>query len=344
LSRRGRNRKGISPTVGAAFFLAAVLIIFNALFIVSSRYDSFVSDLMTSRLAEDEKRKENISTLSIEMANQRLNLTLSNKGGQPTRIVSIWVSEWNETVSNWHRSYAVDVVIHPGGTATNIGQTFAGTLDPRLTYSLRIVTARGRVFASTYSPLAGQVYPGFINFGFLSISFEQDSFLYSPEDEWWWYDCDLYPAWDIHELENWQNIVWHVKVVNHGLQAITLYKWTAMTLLKISKSGGSSSTQEPFYIVDPDVICDADGDEHVTPYNVSTDPYVIQPNAQNDTQIGGPPEWIKFAAKTPGDNDVNQPDWDNTEWMVFMMFYYRYGDEVYTQIIPFAGVNIADIW
>lgn len=325
------GRRANSPVVAGAFFLAAVLIVFNFLFIVSDQFSSFVGDGIAKRSSVYDRRTERISIFKILVSNEKLNLSVTNRGALNVQLVSIWISEWNKTTANWHQNRPLNVHVAPGRTVTNIGQNLTDTLNPVLTYALRIVTARGNVFVGTYTPLGGVVSPGFVNTGFLTISFEPSSFLYTQGG-----GSTPAAAWDVPGTAD--DIVWQIQVTNHGVHDIKLYKWSAMAFIKItSASGPSSFNQEAFFLVGKNSTSAL-----VRVYDFSTDPYVIPKHPQNDTQTGGNATWVWFAASTAGGSTTQHGvNWNApSEYMIFMVFYFLYGtNEQYTQVIPFAGVH-----
>jgi hypothetical protein len=224
------------------------------------------------------------------------------------------------------------VYLEPGQTVPSIGWNLPDTFKPALTYAMRIVTDRGSVFPVTYSPLSWGVSPGFINTGFLTISFDPSSFLYTQGSSW-----TPLPAWDVPD--NSDDIVWRIQVTNHGVNDVKLYKWSAMGFIKITsgQSGASSFNQKTFFVVGPN-SCHG---TQVTSYDVVSNPYIVPKNSQNDTQKGGSPTWVFFAASQAGGSSTQSPEWNApAEYMIFMVFYFLYGStELYTQVIPFAGVH-----
>lgn len=330
--RHVRHRKASSPVVAGALFLAAMLIVFNALFLVSSQYGSFFGDSLAKMRSDHDQRTEQLSVLKMSINSQKLNLTLTNQGPLTIHLVSIWISEWNGSISTGHVNRPLNVYIEPGQTAPGIGSDLQGvSFNAALTYAMRIVTDRGSVFPITYSPLSWGVSPGFINIGFLTISFDPTSFRYTQGSS-----CTPVPAWDVPGTSD--DIVWQIQVTNHGSQDIKLYEWSSMTFIRITSTKTSSSfNQETFFVVGPN-SCHA---SQVYGYNVVSNPYIIPRDPQNDTQKGGTPTWVWFAAPSHGDGDTQHITWNApSEYMIFMVFYFLYGQtELYTQVIPFAGVN-----
>lgn len=347
MSRRRHltSKRATSSVIAGAFFLAAMLIVFNALVVISDQYGSNFAESLQKTRGEYERRAERISIFKISINFQKLNLTVSNRGPLTAHLASIWISEWNKTTSNWHRNRSISVYVEPGQTVANIGQNFTNplpALDPRLTYALRIVTGRGNVFVGTYSPLAGNVSPGFINTGFLTISFESNTLLYAQEGS-----CSFVSAWDVPGSA--AEIVWEVKVVNHGSYDIKLLKWSAMSFVKMtSGSGASSVNQEAFFIVGPNA-CDPVVGPPDTVQAFTDGAYIIPKNQQNppDTQTGGAPTPVRFATSTAGGGTTQSVQWkaqgeSEAEYVIFMVFSFLYlatPNEQYTQVIPFAGVH-----
>lgn len=175
------------------------------------------------------------------------------------------------------------------------------------------------------------VSPGFANIGFLTISFDPASFLYTQGSS-----CTQSGAWDVPGTST--NVVWSIQLTNHGVQDVKLYKYSSMAFIQITSGSSASSSfnQLTFFVVAPNSCYGS----QVNAYDVNANPYIIPKNAQNDTQTGGNPTWVFFAATAAGGTTPSEGWSAGSEFMIFMVFYFLYGaTELYTQVIPFAGVH-----
>lgn len=325
-----RGRLGLSTTLGTAFFVVLMILSLNLVLYAVTQYDSFLGLASSVSDLERERSSEGLSISDIRADNSKLNVTATNRGKLPLKILTLWATQWNGTGSDWHRSFAVDIYLAPGNTTKNIGQSLTQSFSTNKIYNVKLVTTRGNIASATYVPLPTNIAPGYVNTGYLTIAFSVDSFKYTRAGS-----STLRTAWNPPATDTC--VVWHVEFVNHGAQDIKLYKYSVLSFVQVK----TSATQLQFFIVDPSVVYvnGCSQQDSVTPYP-STPTQVVPKNAQGDSQTGGPPTWVKFSATSPGGDKPQSGSWNpGDEYMVLIVMYYLYGPtEKFTQLIPFAGV------
>lgn len=330
---RKANKRAISTVVAGAFFVILALL---SLTILAWQINIFDQEFAQARsrmqtiLGRFEEGAE-IVTLTVDSTHSKLNATVINSGDALVQLVGVWITEYPSppTVS-WHKRFTINQRLNPGRTVTNIGQELTQTLTSTYTYVVKFVTATGNVLVGVYTPFNQITKTGVSTTGYLFFTFSQDTFEMTNQTK-----TTPVPAWVISS--GTQQIVWWVKVSNHGLYDLKLYKYSVFSMIQIAKS--NSVTQTRFYIVDQ-------SSNNLNDVKAYTDlSEVILANSAGDYTAGGPQTWVKFSASTvdPDHSHLTQ-NWppqgvSGSEFMIFMTFYYQYGTEDLTQIIPFVGVH-----
>jgi|GEM_PF-4221094 len=194
---------------------------------------------------------------------------------------------------------------------------------------------------------------GFSETGLLTIHFDQNSFQYTH-----WQNQGPDPAWTVNHEEG--GFVWWLTFVNHGIHNITFSKYCILVTEEIERNT-SNMNQEHFYIVDPTCNYTTSREWINRPwpwtdywkYYVATAytdmSQVIPCNPTGDFQTGGTPTVVKFAASDPGSNyQALRGDWwldwgytEDVQAMVYLVLYYEYEGQMYSQTIPFAAIHFS---
>ena len=328
---RRSNRHALSTVVGAVFFVVIALL---SLTILSWQVGVFDQELaqagtrMQGILGRFEEDAE-ITGLTVTTSNSKMNATIVNNGASLVQLVGVWITEYqNPQSASWHKRFTLNQRINPGRTVTNIGQELSQTLTSTYTYVVKFVTAIGNILVGVYSPINPATKTGVSTTGYLFFTFSQDTFRLTNQTQ-----LSPVPAWTVSPGS--QQFVWHVKVSNHGLFDLKLYKYTVLSFIKIAKS--TYVTQTQFYIVKNTTTNLNDVQAYV---DLSQ---VIPVNPTGDYSAGGTPQWVKFSASKVGDTGQLTFPWNpltQSEYMIFMIFYYKYGNEDLTQLIPFVGIHV----
>ena len=332
---RRTNRHALSTVVGATFFVVLALL---SLTILSWQINVFDQEFAQARikmqtiLGRFEEDAE-ITTLSVASSNSKMNATIANNGIFLLQLVGVWITEYQTPqTALWHKRFVLNQRINPGRTVTNIGQELSQTLTSTYTYVVKFVTANGNILVAVYSPINPFTQTGVSTTGYLFFTFSQNTFMMTNATQ-----TLPVPAWTISP--GTQNIVWYVKVSNHGLYDIKLYKYTVLSLIQITPS--TSVTQTRFYIVH-----NTTANPTPSTIQVYTDlSEVIPANPTGDYNTGGTPQWVFFSGSQPSDQQHLTQNWppqstSESEFMIFMIFYYKYGNEDLTQVIPFVGIHV----
>ncbi len=313
------NRRAVSSLVGAAFFVVLFVLGFNLVLYQLAQYDAYTHQLLTKTQFERERLSENLQIVSFKAGSNVLNLTISNSGGVPIRLVRIWVT--NQSANPlWHQGFAVNYVLDPGNTTKNIGSNL-GTFSSSKTFVAKIITDRGNAFVALYSTaLASAVTSqgaGWITMDWNYYYYERDG---NPGN--------LQPAWCIQQFST-NKVQFYIRVINHWDRDVRILQWSHMKMLQ------TNGATNPFYIMDPSSTA-ANPVAYSTKITVYSNP--------TDQATGGALQQLRFAATaaggTAGQNVANPP----ASYSGILVVFYEYSPygNAYTlaQTIPFEASEI----
>lgn len=332
--RRRRPRRALSTIIGGTFFVAIAILSLNILVWQLAVYDLEFENARLRSQVNSERFEEKVDFIALTVSNSKLNGTLKNDGIFLVHLIGVWITEYQTPpTATWHRRFQLNQRINAERTVTNIGQELSQALSSTYTYVVKFITANGNVIVGIYSPIGTLGKTGVSTTGYLFFSFSQENFKMTNQTQ-----SSPVSAWVISPGS--QQFVWHMRVDNHGLYDIKLYKYSVLSFVRVEKS--TSVTQTQFYIVNP-------ASNNTSNVSIYVDlSQTIPANPGGDYDTGGSPTWVKFSAQMvdPGPSQLvfNWNAQTQSEYMVFMIFYYRYGTtqgwEDLTQIIPFVGVLV----
>ena len=136
------SRKGVSTIIGMLLLVIILLVFLNTLYIISNRFDTYVTTANQVSKNYLEQIKENILISNIYVTgNNTLSIELSNEGDLTVGIVGIWV---NDTLRNY-----TNHPIYIGVGRKRIIDTGVPALY-NVTYIIEAVTERGNIIASRW--------------------------------------------------------------------------------------------------------------------------------------------------------------------------------------------------
>jgi len=138
-----RKRSGISTIIGAVFFLITIISSMSVMAWTLQQQASFSTTTSEVSTLQLERQSSALEITEIKISNGKFNITLQNNGPLTERLVRLWAT--NETATNWHNKYDIDLLVNPKQVLTNIGQSLP--LRPVNTdaYALKLVTERGNL-------------------------------------------------------------------------------------------------------------------------------------------------------------------------------------------------------
>ncbi len=138
-----KNRRGLSTVVGMVFSIIALTTTVAYVSYSMNTLGQFNMSVITKNQQTIDTGKEKFQISSVQVVNNKFNITLVNTGILPINITKIWVQ--NTTATDWTRSYVpVNNFVGPGATLKNIGQNiplYYSSASP--SYHFKLVTSRG---------------------------------------------------------------------------------------------------------------------------------------------------------------------------------------------------------
>lgn len=317
MSRLLSSRRAISSTVAAAFMVMVIVLSFNMMLLSATYLQVPSSQLAQRNLFLRDKLAESISFVDVQVINSQLNITIYNGGGVTIHLVRLWVTN---SASQWHKGFDLNYWIYSGKSLVDVGD-FTGQYDPSATYVLSLVTSRGNLFQTTYSP-RNTVVATVQGFGWLTVDWGSYVYTYSTNDG---PDQGPYPAWCVQSRSSTEYQL-YLNVINHYNKPLKLISWT---YLKLQQSSGGGD--QPFYIMDP--LSTAQHPNDYSDYNQIQ----LDPNPA-DQQTGGPPKQVPFFAKSPGGDD--QDNIVTGYYSVVIVFFYTDGVQKFGQTVPYEGTVV----
>ena len=89
----------------------------------------------------DEKGKEDLELRDVKIVNDKFNMTISNTGSLPVKLVRMWVTNTTDT-DGWHQYYELDEIINPT-ESTYLGDALPLVALNSSSYKINLVTERG---------------------------------------------------------------------------------------------------------------------------------------------------------------------------------------------------------
>lgn len=141
-----RTRRGLSSVVGMVFAIIALTSVVTYVSYSMNTLNQYNQSILSKDQTVSSQASEKFQIANVNLANNRLNVTIANVGTIPVNITKIWIQ--NTTAfgqgTDWTLSYAPsNKIAGPGSTVTNIGQSMPGTINPLYAYQIKIVTSRG---------------------------------------------------------------------------------------------------------------------------------------------------------------------------------------------------------
>lgn len=127
-----------------------------------------------------------------------------------------------------------------------------------------------------------------------------------------------------------------MKIVNIGEDPIQLKEESVFYIMKYYETAGSSQGAWSFYIVSPT----STHPDNMHPYDEQNNPYILQPNAEEQYHLGGSPVIVKFGSlKLADDEPLKLPGDEEVTYLVFIGFFYEVDGQDFGQTIPYVSIR-----
>ena len=353
MKRLIRSRKGIATALGAVFYIGLVVLSLATLWAISAYQTRYFQT--REKMAEwDIKRlSENIAIIRVNQPSgspgYTFDIAANNTGGVLVKIVRIYIYDGKD-----EKLWGIfDKQTAPGGNGFTNGEIMPGegnhTInvkaqepladEPAYRYRIIVCTERGRQFSFSYPPpkpsLGGAGGVGPAHIGYLAITFNQESLLYTDLKH-----TKTTSAWENLEHDA-DNVIWHINITNIGTRDVTLLKESRLIVSYITS--GEIKVSNVWYISKPPQSVPPGWNKGDNPSGVPgyTEDQTIKPNHW---------EWVAFGADSPGDSSVYGKEGNkipglkgvsaNDVVWIILEFHYKYGNEYYSQVIPFAAITL----
>jgi hypothetical protein len=237
-----------------------------------------------NEISEEELKRitESIEITDVEIASNKLNCSVLNKGPLTVHLVDLYAIQYNLGTAMWEKTYSINYTLNPGMTARNIGTSLPLLVYSNNTYAVRVVTERGSSAIAVFVPPTSQNKK---MVGPLIFSFDYLSFNYTTTSDGSYYYTHPRPAWEM--VGGKTGILLWVKLTNKGVQPISINVSSYVMIYQPYSDTGEEENY--FYIVD-----NRSTSQTVTPFTTQ----VIPPNMTNP--ITGTSQILKFGAITKG--------------------------------------------
>lgn len=326
-----RSRRAVSGIIGGVFFVTVILISSSAGIWYYAQQRNLYAQRRDAFQLQQQRTLEQFAVPRVLISQSgQMNATVQNLGTIPIHIVDIIIT--SKALSVTHNIYNVSYYINPGNTTKNIGQSLPLSLSQSGTYTLFFVTERGNLVSAIYSPtqLMGY-YATFGNVGYLSVSFDQNSFQYKSKEQSTWTSAWTFSKGKVCGEEP----IFQIYFRNHGVFPAYILHWSEAQLWGFASNQGGGTPQD-FFIVDG-----SSTPGNLRPYtdNTITVPFSLS----GDWQTGGTPTPIVFGSTTLSPNtqvqDLSGCGLDSI-YDFFIEVSYTYNGQQFNQLIPYAAAIV----
>ena len=152
IRKRAKTRRGLMNAIGAIFALVILVTALNMTFWVVRQQDKVIQTTIEKQNADLNRFKEDIKVANINVANNNLNLTITNEGTSRATIKSLYVI--NETSQEQYR-YDVNIAMEGRNVTTNIGQSNPVLpLKNDMKYAVKVVSESGNTATARIRPVS----------------------------------------------------------------------------------------------------------------------------------------------------------------------------------------------
>ncbi len=151
-------RRGLSTVVGAVFMIIVIIGALNVTLWMLQQQDRVAQAMMEKTSGNLDRLNEKIEISNIRIDDSKLNMTITNTGGQPAKLKSLYVVDETAVPKQQFR-YDLDIPVDGRDSAKNVGQGVAFTASTTSLYSVRVITEAGSTAASIVSPVSAVSLP-----------------------------------------------------------------------------------------------------------------------------------------------------------------------------------------
>ena len=143
-----RNRRGLSSMVGAVFFIIAMTVAIGYISFSMDTLDEFAQTIIVKAAVKEDQSNEEFQINKVTIDGNLFNVTVTNTGQIPIKIIRLWVEDVTSGVSAGDavpKSCSINKQVGPLQTAIKIGQSCSITASDTGSYKMKFVTERGKI-------------------------------------------------------------------------------------------------------------------------------------------------------------------------------------------------------
>ena len=151
-------RRGLSTVIGAVFMIIVIIGALNVTLWMLQQQDRVAQAMMEKTNGNLDRLNEKIEISNIRIDGSKLNMTVTNSGGQPAKLKSLYVVDETAVPKQQYR-YDLDIPVDGRNSAQNVGQGVAFTASATSLYSVKVITEAGSTATSVVTPVSAVSLP-----------------------------------------------------------------------------------------------------------------------------------------------------------------------------------------
>lgn len=152
------RRRGLSTVIGAVFMIIVMIGALNVTLWMLQQQDRVATAVMEKTSGNLDRLNERIEISDIRIDGSKLNMTVTNSGGQPAKLKSLYVIDETAVPKQQFR-YDLDIPVDGRNSAKNVGQDVSFTASSTSLYSVRVITEAGNAASSVVTPVSAVALP-----------------------------------------------------------------------------------------------------------------------------------------------------------------------------------------
>ncbi|MEM2140235.1 MAG: hypothetical protein QXJ74_01490 [Nitrososphaera sp.] len=151
-------RRGLATVVGAIFMIIVMIGALNVTLWMLQQQDRVGQAMVEKTSGNLDRLNEKIEIANVRIDGSKLNMTVTNNGGQPAKLKSLYVVDETAVPRQQYR-YDLDIPVDGRDSAKNVGQGVPFTASTTSLYSVKLVTESGNTAASVITPVSAVALP-----------------------------------------------------------------------------------------------------------------------------------------------------------------------------------------
>lgn len=152
------RRRGLATVVGAIFMIIVMVGALNVTLWMLQQQDRVGQAMVEKTSGNLDRLNEKIEIANVRIDGSKLNMTITNSGGQPAKLKSLYVVDETAVPRQQYR-YDLDIPVDGRDSAKNVGQGVSFTASTTSLYSVKVVTESGNTASSVVTPVSAVALP-----------------------------------------------------------------------------------------------------------------------------------------------------------------------------------------